>query len=430
MVGQRAEAVRPDHRVDAPVPQARAVGAAVGEPAVVQHEPLDADPGRAVGQPQQPVQVVVEVDRLPTVEDQRARAPRVLGPGAQGDVETVGEPVEAVGGPGEVAHRGPVGLAGPQADLAGPQEFPAAQRGRVHARALRELLHEIALVPAPGDVDGPYLTRGEAEAGLADGQQVGRIDTGFAAADLAGVSAVGERAALRRPLPAPLAGEVEDLGGPAGQRKQRQRTREVVGRRVRGGVAGELGRDTEYPCGVQPVGDDDVQPGDRVGQPYAHLTATVWLPVDGGAGAGRPGGRGRAGDVAVMGGGAGPAVGLGGPQREAAGHVGGVVEYGGLGGQTQRGQVGIGQLAEVGAPVQDSGHRLGEFHAEAGAGRAQGDDSRGSGGHSGSFPGVRPDALRCGAGRPAAVAPVGTGHFLVSTALLWDCIWAKTPSFF
>ena len=58
--------------VDDPVAEARRVVAAALEPAVVEHEALDADLGRALGELQQPRRVVVEVDRLPRVEDERA----------------------------------------------------------------------------------------------------------------------------------------------------------------------------------------------------------------------------------------------------------------------------------------------------------------------------------------------------------------------
>ena len=48
--GQRAEPVGPDRRVDDPIAEARRVVTAAQEPAVVEHEPLDADRGRAFGE--------------------------------------------------------------------------------------------------------------------------------------------------------------------------------------------------------------------------------------------------------------------------------------------------------------------------------------------------------------------------------------------
>ena len=68
MVDERAEAVRPYHRVDPPVTQARCIIATQMEPAVVEHESLDADPRRPVGELFQQAQVMVEIDCLPDVQ--------------------------------------------------------------------------------------------------------------------------------------------------------------------------------------------------------------------------------------------------------------------------------------------------------------------------------------------------------------------------
>ena len=64
----------PHVRVDHPVAQAAGVVAAAEEPAVVEHEALDAHRGGAVGEAREPVEVVVEVDGLPDVERQRRGA--------------------------------------------------------------------------------------------------------------------------------------------------------------------------------------------------------------------------------------------------------------------------------------------------------------------------------------------------------------------
>ena len=72
-VDQRREPVRPEGLVHVPVAQAGVVVAAAAEPAVVEHEALDAELRGGVGQFDQGGQVVVEVDRLPGVQHHRAR---------------------------------------------------------------------------------------------------------------------------------------------------------------------------------------------------------------------------------------------------------------------------------------------------------------------------------------------------------------------
>ena len=72
VVDQRAQALRPDGGVDRPVAEAGGVVAAAEEPAVVEDEALDPDRGGDVGELGDPVEGVVEVDRLPRVGDDRA----------------------------------------------------------------------------------------------------------------------------------------------------------------------------------------------------------------------------------------------------------------------------------------------------------------------------------------------------------------------
>ncbi len=71
VLDERAQPLGPHGRVDAPVAEADGVVAALHEPAVVEHEPLDADGGRAVGDRGEPAEVVVEVDGLPAVQHHR-----------------------------------------------------------------------------------------------------------------------------------------------------------------------------------------------------------------------------------------------------------------------------------------------------------------------------------------------------------------------
>ena len=94
MVDERAEAVGPDVGGDLPVAQAPVVVAATAEPAVVEHEPLDADRRGRVGEPPEVVEVGVEVDRLPGVEHERPRVGAVAGPGPLVAHERAGQAVE------------------------------------------------------------------------------------------------------------------------------------------------------------------------------------------------------------------------------------------------------------------------------------------------------------------------------------------------
>ena len=79
MVGERAEAVGVLALVDVPVAERARVVVAAAEPAVVEDEALDADRRGGVGEPLQLGDVVVEVDRLPRVEQHLARRARVAG---------------------------------------------------------------------------------------------------------------------------------------------------------------------------------------------------------------------------------------------------------------------------------------------------------------------------------------------------------------
>jgi hypothetical protein len=266
-------------------------------------------------------------------------------------------------GPGEVAYRRGVGLPGGEPDLPGPQHLSPAEHRGVGAGALRQLLDQIPLVAAPGDVHTPHLALAETEPGHAHRHEVRRVKAGLAPAHLPGVGAVGQRAALGRALPAPLAGEVQDLPGPAGQRKQGGDLREVVGRRVGVLLPGDPGLHAQHSGGLQPVGDGGVESGSGVGEPQGQFAA-LGLGAVGGFGEAQPGRGGGAGQVALVGRGAGPAVRLRGPDGEASWDVDGVVEHGGLVGQREGSQSVLGQLAQVGPPVQDSWHRLGELHDE------------------------------------------------------------------
>ena len=97
MVDERVQAVGPHLGRDLPVAQATGVVPATAEPAVVEHEPLDADRCRRVGQPPEVVEVGVEVDRLPGVEHEGAWPGAIAGSGPLVAHERPGQAVEPLG---------------------------------------------------------------------------------------------------------------------------------------------------------------------------------------------------------------------------------------------------------------------------------------------------------------------------------------------
>ena len=110
---ERLQAVRPGLGGDLPVAQSRGVVAAGAEPAVVQDVALDTDLGGGVGQGLELVQVMVEVDGLPGVEQHWAGAVGVSRVRAQPGVAAVGQGVQSLA-PGEDRPRRGVGLTGGQ----------------------------------------------------------------------------------------------------------------------------------------------------------------------------------------------------------------------------------------------------------------------------------------------------------------------------
>ena len=275
-VGQRPQPLGPHLRVDVPVPQPRAVVTAPEEPAVVEDEPLHADPGGPLDQGREPVQVVVEVDRLPAVQHERARTPRMVRPGPEPPVHPRGRSVEAGVGPGAHDPRRRVALPGSQPDLSGLQQLAASDDGRATSPgALREPVREVHLVPAPGDVHAPDLTVAEAEPGRSRHHEQRGVVPGPAAARGAQPGAVVERLALRAALTAPLAGEVEQLVGHRGHREQHDQAVERVA--AIGGV-GEGVPHSQQPRRLQPQLAVDRQAGVVVHPPAGQPLAAVLVP--------------------------------------------------------------------------------------------------------------------------------------------------------
>ena len=207
VLDQRVQAVGPDRRVDPPVAQPRGVVAAVPEPAVVEDEPLDPDPGRAVRDAAQPGQVVVEEDGLPDVQDDRLHL-RVARQRALPGVPGRGQPVETVVRGGDVDPRGRVGRALGQDHLPGLEELASTDGGPGGGVPL-DAQDGVA---APADVDAEDLTLGGGEAGCPDDAHGRGVEPGPAAAGLPQPQPVGDVAALRRALALVPAGEVQDLG--------------------------------------------------------------------------------------------------------------------------------------------------------------------------------------------------------------------------
>ena len=217
-VHQRVQAVWPDERVDSPVTQPRRVVTATEKPAVVQHKPFNSDGRRGLGQAQQPGQVVVEVDGLPRVQHQRSRRRRVVRAGALQLVQPSCGAVEPLVRPHQHRPGRRVCLARRQLDLAGAQQLAAANR----CPPLLQLLDQVHVVATPGNVRGPHLAVAEAETVGTSHYEQRSVVAGAAAARLAEATAVQQRAALRRALTAPSAGQVEHLGRPLRHGQQRQ----------------------------------------------------------------------------------------------------------------------------------------------------------------------------------------------------------------
>ncbi len=264
VAGQRVEPVRPHPLVHVPVAEPGVVVPPPAEPAVVQHEPLGADPGRDVRQFLELVQVVVEVDGLPHVQRDRARRVRMALAGPQVAVEAARQLVETVPPVAAVHPRRGVRLAGAERDLAGQQQLAAAQQRLPGMGALGER----TVIAAPRHVQAPDLAGAETEAALARDVHGGGVGAGAALAVLAQVRADGERVPLRGPFPQVAAGHVEQFRGPFRHRERQQdageRERRGIGRGPAGdggplpdqaGV-GELDLQAQFQLGGDVLGDD------------------------------------------------------------------------------------------------------------------------------------------------------------------------------
>jgi len=213
LVDQGVQAVGPDVLGDPPVAQSGEVVAAGTEPAVVEDVALDADCRGLLGQLDQRLEAVVEVDRLPHVDRDRTLRRRMTWSGPQVPVEPACDLVQP-GAVGAVQPRRGVGLALAQGDLAGQQQLAPAD----HLLARRQPFGVVGVIAAPAEVDPPHLALGEGERGRARVEHGRRVGTGPPLATLAQVHPHREVPALGGALPAPPAGEVEQFAGHHGHR--------------------------------------------------------------------------------------------------------------------------------------------------------------------------------------------------------------------
>jgi len=166
-IGHGRPAGGPRARRSCPPPSRRGprVVAAAGETSRRPGRSARPPPSRRGRPVSQPVQVVVEVDRLPAVEDQRARAHRVVGRARSSWWKRSASPSSLVG----PERNQQTGEAYAPPARAAPRPRAAVRRrerhGWVAACALRQPLDDNSAVAAPADVQAPHLAGAEAEAG-------------------------------------------------------------------------------------------------------------------------------------------------------------------------------------------------------------------------------------------------------------------------
>ena len=363
-VDQRVEPVRPDVAGHHPVAETRVVVTTGAEPAVVEHVALDADGGGLLGELQQRLQRVIEVDGLPDVDRHGAHRRRVLRPRPQIAVEPAGDLVEA-DAVGPVEPGAGVGLARGEDHLAGEEELAAAD----DLLAGEVPLGEVRVVAGPADVHAPHLAVGEAEAGhtrVQDGRGVG---AGAALAAFADVGTHREGAALRHPLLGPSARLVLELGRDRRDGIGEDQVVDAV--LVAAGVdqrrlaaqhtaRGELEGEGEFEAGRVVAGHDGEGARAQLDQRRGLVGRFARLAVDEEGARHEPWRPRRAvGPRAAEAGTADPA----GPVLGKDGQPSGVVDHAGgrghHGGEREGGDVVEGELAGIRAPVEERGEAAG-----------------------------------------------------------------------
>ena len=202
VVGERLEglvSVRPDVLGDLPIAQTGSVVTACAKPTVIHDEAFHTAFHGLVGERGQSIVIMVEVNGLPRVEDDRARLGRdavvhepVAVHAADVAVEAGGDFVESFSVGADEPWRG-VAFAVFQADFAAEQHFAAADDAGGVGQSFRGQ-HAVA---APCHVRGVDVAVGEAEAVFADTEQQGRIEVRTADHGGFGEASDGEILALR-----------------------------------------------------------------------------------------------------------------------------------------------------------------------------------------------------------------------------------------
>ena len=254
---QGRESVRVDVRRHPPVAERRCVVAAAGEPPVVEHEPLGPDLGSSVGEFPQAAGIVIEVHRLPGV-DQHGAGPSAVRR-SRADVAVVrpagvGEPRRGVG----AEHRWRrVRRARVEDDLAWPEQFP----GRGDASAIGEPFEAQVGIAAPREMDAPDVAVLFAEAVFTRPDER-RVLVRRAPCPVLHVDRTAqERLAVRVQLAAPAPVERDDVDGVGGKG---DRELEVAERVRRVADVGDGGSHAQQPAGVELDVGFEFQPGDFV----------------------------------------------------------------------------------------------------------------------------------------------------------------------
>ena len=212
---QRLVAVRPHLLRNLPVAEAGSVITARAEPTVIHHKAFHTAFHGLVGQCGEGVVVVVEIDGLPSVEDDRTRlgGDAVLGVPvamrvADERMESKGDFVEPLA-KGSTHPWGRVFFAAGQRDFTAEKHFAAAE----HTGGVRQSLRGEHAVAAPCDMCGIDVATGESKAGFAEGKQQGRIEIRATGHRDLFETTDGQRLTLRRALTQMMAGGGEDFGG-------------------------------------------------------------------------------------------------------------------------------------------------------------------------------------------------------------------------
>src|SRR5450830_1850519 len=163
----------------------------MAEPAVVEHEPLDADVCCTVGERDEGAEALLEVHGFPRVEHDGAGRRGMLRARAEVAVEPCGHLVQTTA-PRAVDPRRRVGSARNQGALARQEELASAEE----AVTGRGPLGERAVIAAPRHMQSPDLASLEGEPRCPCDEKQGGVRTGAPTSALTEVGAQGERVAL------------------------------------------------------------------------------------------------------------------------------------------------------------------------------------------------------------------------------------------